>query len=51
MAFIETPRKEFSPEEKEAAIERNISVEIERKLMEKYVPLLMLKKYNIPIYE
>lgn len=43
MSLIESPKKELSPEEKIAAIERNISVEIEKGIIGKYAPLLMIK--------
>jgi hypothetical protein len=43
MSSIETSKKELSPEEKIAEIERNISVEIEKKIIGKYAPLLMVK--------
>jgi len=43
MSSIEKPKKELSPEEKIAETERNISVEIEKKIIGKYAPLLMIK--------
>ncbi|MHB9019287.1 MAG: hypothetical protein ACYC3G_00200 [Minisyncoccota bacterium] len=43
MSLIESPKKELSPEEKIAAIERNIYVEIEKEIIGKYAPLLMNK--------
>ena len=43
MNSIETPKKELSPEEKTAIIERNISVEIEKGIIGKYAPLLMVR--------
>lgn len=43
MNSIETQKTEISPEEKLTEIEREISVEIEKKIIEKYAPLLMIK--------
>jgi len=51
MSSIEAPNKELSPEEKKAAIERNISVEIERRIMEKYAPLEMVKNSQMTLEE
>ncbi|GEM_PF-2466310 len=41
MSLIESPHKEVSPKEKVTEKEREISVEIERKIIKKYSPLLM----------
>ena len=63
MSSIEIPKKaessneqcsvaeKLSPEEKKVEIERNISVEIERKVIEKYAPLLMLKNDQMTLEE
>lgn len=42
MNSIETNKKELSPEEKKAAMERDISVEIEKEIIRKEAPLLMI---------
>lgn len=49
MNSIETPQKGLTPEEKRIEAERVISVEIERRIMEKYVPLLMLKNKELTL--
>jgi len=49
MSRLETPEKELSPEEKIAETERLISVEIEKSIIEKCAPLLMLKNPQLTL--
>jgi hypothetical protein len=53
MKSIEMPvkEKELSPEEKRIEEERNISVKIERRVMEKYIPTLMLQNKSLTLRE
>jgi hypothetical protein len=49
MNSLEIPQKELTAEEMIFEKERKISVEIERRVMEKYAPLFMLKNNQLSL--